>query len=101
GGRRPSLRQRRANAGRFRAGRIPQSRRLGAAGDPRGLLLRDGRPPEQQLRQPSLGLRAEEVHHRQGPGALVAGASRAGVLTTRAAEVSTVLYRVLVLNFVV
>lgn len=32
---------------------------------------------------------------------MVAGASRAGVLTTRAAGVSTVLYRVLVLNFLV
>ena len=44
---------------------------------PRGLLLRDGRPPEQQLRQPPLGLRAEEVHHRQGAAALVADAARA------------------------
>jgi signal peptidase I len=37
------------------------ARRLGPAGDSRGLLLRDGRSPEQQLRQPPLGLRAEEV----------------------------------------
>ena len=39
---------------------------------PAGLLLRDGRPPEQQLRQPQLGLRAEEIHHRQGAAPLVA-----------------------------
>ena len=39
---------------------------------PEGLLLRHGRPPQQQLRQPALGLRAEEVHHRQGAAALVA-----------------------------
>lgn len=32
---------------------------------------------------------------------MVAGSSRPGVLTTRAADVSTVLYRVLVLNFIV
>ena len=48
---------------------------------PEGLLLRDGRSPEQQLRQPPLGLRAEEVHHRQGAAALVAAAGRAPVLT--------------------
>ena len=46
----------------------------------RGLLLRDGRPPEQQLRQPSLGPGAEEVHHRQGAAALVAAARGQGVL---------------------
>ena len=39
---------------------------------PEGLLLRHGRPPQQQLGQPPLGLRAEEVHHRQGAAALVA-----------------------------
>ena len=39
-----------------------------------GLLLRDGRPPQQQLRQPPLGLRAEEVHRRQSEGPLVAAA---------------------------
>ena len=55
-----------------RAARVPQPRRLGPAGDSRRLLLRDGRPPEQQLRQPPLGLRAEEVHHRQGAAPLVA-----------------------------
>ena len=65
---------------RLRAGRVPQPRRLGTAGDPRGLLLRHGRPPEQQLRQPPLGHGAEEVHHRQGAAALVAGADGAGVL---------------------
>ena len=43
---------------------------------PGGLLLRDGRPPQQQLRQPPLGLRAEEVHHRQGAAALVADSER-------------------------
>ena len=32
---------------------------------------------------------------------MVAGTPRAGVLTTRAAGVSTVLYRVLLLNFIV
>ena len=58
---------------------VSQPRRLGPAGDSRGLLLRDGRPPEQQLRQPPLGHRAEEVHHRQGAGALVAGARTARV----------------------
>ena len=44
---------------------------------PRGLLLRDGRPPEQQLRQPHVGLRAEEIHHRQGPAPLVAARASA------------------------
>ena len=58
----------------LRAAGVSQPRRLGPAGDSRGLLLRDGRSPEQQLRQPSLGLRAEEVHHRQGAGPMVAGA---------------------------
>ena len=41
---------------RLRARRVPEPRRLRARSDPGGLLLRDGRPPEQQLRQPSLGL---------------------------------------------
>ena len=41
---------------------------------PGGLLLRDGRSSEQQLRQPALGHGAQEVHHRQGAVALVAGA---------------------------
>ena len=45
------------------------------------LLLRAGRPSEQQLRQPPLGRGAEEVHHRQGPAALVAVPERAGFLT--------------------
>ena len=47
----------------------------------RGLLLRDGRSPEQQLRQPPLGLRAEEIHHRQGAAAVVADTDRACVLS--------------------
>ena len=42
-----------------------------------------GRPPEQQLRQPALGIRPEEVHHRQGPAALVAGAERDDLLGRR------------------
>ena len=60
----------------FVAAGIPQSRRLGSEDRARGLLLRDGRPPEQQLRQPGLGLRAEEVHRRQGAGPLVADGPR-------------------------
>ena len=55
---------------------IPEDYRMpdtwGPEGRAAGLLLRDGRPPEQQLRQPKLGTRAEEIHHRQGPAALVA-----------------------------
>ena len=47
---------------------------------PGGLRLRDGRPPQQQLGQPPLGHGAEEVHHRQSAGALVAGPHGAGVL---------------------
>jgi signal peptidase I len=66
----------------------PQPRRLGPAGDSGGLLLRDGRPPEQQLRQPPLGLRAEEVHHRQGAAALVAGSRRVLALWTASAPPS-------------
>ena len=104
--RRPRLRERRAAAGRLRAGRVPQPRRLGSAGDSRGLLLRDGRPSEQQLRQPALGHGAEEVHHRQGAAALVAGADCACLLDHRGIdplrrEVSSVLTRVLFLNLVV
>ena len=49
----------------------------GPGGRARGLLLRDGRPPEQQLRQPPLEVGAEEVHHRQGAAALVALPARA------------------------
>ena len=63
--------------------RVPQPRRLGPAGDSRGLLLRDGRPPEQQLRQPALGLGAEEVHHRQGAAALVAAPEEANASSSR------------------
>ena len=47
---------------------------------PDGLLLRDGRPPQQQLRQPPLGHGAEALHHRQGPAALVAGSGGSRVL---------------------
>ena len=53
--------------------------------DSRGLLLRHGRPPEQQLRQPALGHGAEEIHHRQSAAALVAGADGAGLLDRPAA----------------
>ena len=69
---RPRLRQRRAAARRLRARRVPQPRRLGPPGHSAGLLLRHGRPPEQQLRQPPLGLGAEEIHRRQGEGPMVA-----------------------------
>ena len=53
----------------------------GPHGHPAGLLLRDGRSPQQQLGQPPLGLGAEEVHRRQGQGPLVAAAGRAHLLT--------------------
>ena len=98
---------------RFRAARVPQPRRLGAAGHPRRLLFRDGRSSQQQLRQPSLGLRAEEVHHRQGAAALVAAAGTRGCsrgirepprtaeFHPRTTAVSRVLLRVLILNLVV
>ena len=65
---------------------IPEEYRIaghvGARGRPAGLLLRDGRPPEQQLRQPKLGPRAEEIHHRQGPAPLVADQPVCGGLKT-------------------
>ena len=48
---------------------------------PAGLLLRDGRPPQQQLRQPQLGPRAQEVHRRQGQGPLVAPSGRQDLLS--------------------
>ena len=48
-----------------------------------GLLLRHGRSPQQQLRQPHLGLRAEEVHRRQGQDPLVADSGRPDFLATR------------------
>jgi signal peptidase I len=38
------------------------------------------RPSQQQLRQPPLGLRAEEIHHRPRPAPLVADSDRARVL---------------------
>ena len=66
----------------FVAAGVSQPRRLRADAHPRRLLLRDGRSPEQQLRQPPLGHGAEEVHHRQGAAALVADSARARVLTT-------------------
>src|SRR5436309_3564409 len=53
---------------------------MGTTGHSRGLLLRDGRSSQQQLRQPTLGHGAEEVHHRQGPAPLVARAHGADVL---------------------
>ena len=40
----------------------------------RRVLLRDGRSPHGQLRQPPLGLCPQEVHHGPRAGALVAGA---------------------------
>ena len=85
---------------------VPQPRRLGPGGGAAGLLLRDGRPPEQQLRQPALGLRAEEIHHRQGAAALVADAARADVLgpdsaLTARAGFPAFSLRVLVLNLAV
>ena len=65
----------------LRAARVSAATTTGARRSiPEGLLLRDGRSPQQQLRQPALGLRAEEVHHRQSAAALVADAPRAGVL---------------------
>ena len=65
---------------------VPQEfrspRELGTAAHRRGLLLRDGRPPEQQFRQPPLGSRAEEVHHRQGAGTVVAASGGTAVRVT-------------------
>ena len=52
----------------------------GPSGRSAGLLLRDGRPPQQQLRQPPLGPGAEEVHRRQGEAALVADSGRQDLL---------------------
>jgi hypothetical protein len=43
-----------------------------------GLRLRDGRQPQQQLRQPQLGHGAEE-HHRESPGPVVAGSDGANL----------------------
>ena len=78
---RPRVPERRADGRCVRAERVPEPRRLGPAGRARGLLLRDGRPSEQQLGQPPLGLRAEEVHHRQGAAPVVAAAARTRVLS--------------------
>src|SRR4030095_2724985 len=76
-----------------------------------GLLLRHGRSPQQQLRQPALGHGAEEVHHREGAAALVARAERARVLMpevgagppaiSRYIDVARVLARFLILNLAV
>ena len=65
----------------FVPGGLPRARRLGPPGDSRGLLLRPWRSPQQQLRQPSLGLRAEALHHREGASALVAYTHCACVLS--------------------
>ena len=59
---------------------IPQPRRPRSDGRAAGLLLRDGRPSEQQPRQPPLGTGAEEVHRRQSERALVADSGRQTVL---------------------
>src|SRR5262249_11051451 len=48
-----------------------------------GVLLRDGRSPEQQRRQPDDRLRPEEIHRWKSAGALVADESRSGVLSAR------------------
>ena len=81
--RRPRLRQRHPAARRLRARGVPQPRRLGPAGRAAGLLLRHGRPPQQQLGQPPLGPRAEEIHRRQGEGPLVAASGRHGFSSVR------------------
>ena len=65
---------------RVRRARLPKPRQPRAGGHPRRLLFRDGRPPQQQLRQPPLGLRPQEIHHRQGPAAVVAHRPGASVL---------------------
>ena len=49
-------RQRRAAARRLRPDRVSQPRRLGTAGHPGRLLLRHGRPSQQQLGQPHWGM---------------------------------------------
>ena len=71
--------------------RIPQPRRLGPDGRPAGLLLRDGRSPQQQLGQPPLGTGAEEIHCRQGEGPLVAAAGRQDLLAVIVPQQCTVL----------
>ena len=52
------------------------------------LLLRHGRPPQQQLGQPRVGRGAPQVHHRQGPAALVA-ALNARAFSTDGARVNS------------
>ena len=47
-----------------------------------GLLLRHGRSPEQQLRQPALGPGPEEVHRGQSESPVVAAAGRQDLLGT-------------------
>ena len=105
--RRAGLSQRRSARRQFRAAGVSQPRRLGPSSDSRRLLLRDGRSPEQQLRQPALGIRAEEVHHRESAAALVADGPRPRILNAepgvpptplRYRAVSGVLLRVLLLN---
>ena len=56
--------------------------RTRARGRPGVLLLRHGRPPEQQLRQPALGTGPAEVHHRARAAPLVAAIGHAGVLAS-------------------
>ena len=50
----------------------PESREPRSRGDRRRLLLRDGRPSQQQLGQSTLGTGAAEVHHRPGAAPVVA-----------------------------
>ena len=101
-------RERRADRRRLRAARVSAATTTsGRTVRPAGLLLRDGRPSQQQLRQPPLGHGAEEIHHRQGAAAMVAHPDRAGVLTPartvedRYTEVARVLNQRSVLNLLV
>ena len=69
-----------ARRGRVRAADVPQPRGLRLDHGEAGLLLRDGRPSQQQLGQPRVGRGAPQVHHRQGPAALVASLDGAHLL---------------------
>jgi hypothetical protein len=69
------------DARRVRSRGVSQPRRFRPDPHPGRLLLRDGRPSEQQLRQPPLGNGAEEVHHRPGPVAVVADSACPRLLT--------------------
>ena len=60
---------------------VSVARHVGPLRRPARLLLRDGRSPEQQLGQPRLGERAEEIHHRPRPAPLVAAGPREDLLT--------------------